>query len=187
MIKLKWQFLNCFGLEQLAWNIEWAAGRWNYLDAVKPASIDIVRKYAQNGAIVELGCGSGALAASLGGQFYKSYKGIDISSVAIKRARLRGIDRSEFEVGSMESADIGPANLIIIMEALFYLEPGQQLALLRKCLYEVAPHGVVYITVHDAAQFDSLLGRVREVGSVVEERRTKNAGKEFVHIVIASK
>jgi trans-aconitate methyltransferase len=186
MVKLKWRILKMFGLERIAWNLEWAAGRWNYLDAVNPLSVEIVRKYSRNGAIVELGCGSGALAASVGSRFYKSYKGVDISNVAIKRARARRIDRSEFEIGTMESAPIGPADLIIIQEALFYLESKQQIGLLQKCLRYVAPQGKVYITVHDGAQYASLVDRVRQAGSVVEERRVKYGEDEFVHIVIDS-
>jgi SAM-dependent methyltransferase len=182
MVKLKWLILKTFGLRRLVWNVEWAAGRWNSLDSANLLSVEIARKYARNGRIIELGCGSGALAASIGDQFYKDYKGIDISDVAIKRARSRRLDRCEFEVGPMESAHIEAADLIIIQEALYYLEPNQQMALLRKCLNGVAPDGAVYITVHDATQFVSLLGRVREAGFVIEERLVK----EFVHIVIAS-
>jgi len=186
MKKSKWSILKFFGLERLVWNVEWAAGRWNYLDAINLASVEIVRKYARNGTIIELGCGSGALAASIGHQLYKNYKGIDISDVAIKRARSRRLDRCEFEVGAMESAHIGPADLIIIKEALYYLEPDQQITLLRKCLNRVAPDGAVYITVHDAAQFVWLLCRVREAGSVIEERRIQTGINELVHIVIGS-
>src|SRR5262249_50327478 len=184
--RLKWRILKMLGCERLVWNIEWAAGRWNYLDAVETTSIDIVRKYSRNGCILELGCGSGALAARIGNQFYTRYKGIDISDVAIKRARLRRLEKAEFEVGSMELAEFPSADLIIIREALYYLEPHQQTKLLEKCVNAVGAHGAIYIRVGDATQFTDVIERVFKAGSVIEELRVKRNSKNAVHVVIGS-
>jgi SAM-dependent methyltransferase len=185
MRKFKWKVVKTLGLETLVWNAEWASGRWDYLDSMKQDSLEIVRKYARNGRIVELGCGSGGLIDQVGVSYFSHYQGFDISRSAVRRARARNLERCEFQVGKMQEAAFGVADLIIVQEALFYLEESEQHALINKCVGRLSPGGAFYVTVHDASQFAPLIAAVRQSGKVMEERFVKADSNEFVHLVVS--
>jgi len=187
MRSLKWKVVKMLGLETLVWNAEWASGRWNSLDVINQDSLDIVKKYARNGRIVELGCGSGALIGQVETSCFSHYLGFDISRSAIRRARSRNLKQCEFQVGKMQAAAFETADLIIIQEALYYLEEPEQRALIKSCVERLSPGGVFYVAVHDANQFAPLIASVRQSGSVVEERLRKDISNEFVHIVVSPK
>jgi trans-aconitate methyltransferase len=181
MIKnTKWYLVKFLGLERAVWNLEWAVGRWDYLNEANPTSIEIVRRYARCGRVIELACGDGALAESIGSEYYTSYKGTDISDKAIERAKARLLSRCEFKVCRMEDWKGESADIVVIRDALYYLNADQQINLLKRAVASVAPYGAVYITVHDAVQHAALLRQVRSAGHVLEERQTVR-----YHIVIA--
>jgi 2-polyprenyl-3-methyl-5-hydroxy-6-metoxy-1,4-benzoquinol methylase len=178
MNKTKWFLVKLLGLERAVWNLEWAVGRWDYLNEANPTSIEIVRRYARCGRVIELACGDGALAESIGSEYYTSYKGTDISDKAIERAKARLLSRCEFKACRMEDWKGEPADIVVIRDALCYLDANQQINVLKRAVASVAPYGAVYITVFDADP--ALLRQVRSAGHVLEERQTVR-----YHIVIA--
>jgi len=58
------------------WDDEYASGRWNYLDETGELSVhSTVEKYASNGSILDLGCGSATASIELNPAVYSTYTG----------------------------------------------------------------------------------------------------------------
>src|SRR5579863_1926032 len=74
-------------LRRRFWDREFANGKWSFAD---DTSSDVVyrhlEKYAGHGSVLDLGCAQGSTAVELASP-YKRYVGVDISEVALKRAR----------------------------------------------------------------------------------------------------
>src|SRR5580765_8505297 len=70
------------------WDTEFQGDRWDCLDRA-PGTCEHphVEKYARNGSILDVGCGRGSTGNELNALAYQSYTGVDISEVAIERAK----------------------------------------------------------------------------------------------------
>src|ERR1700674_5764890 len=71
-------------MKRALWNSEFMGGRWNCLDDTSGDCVyPYVEKYARNGSILDLGCGSGNTGIELDVTAYQQYVGVDISDAAI--------------------------------------------------------------------------------------------------------
>jgi trans-aconitate methyltransferase len=152
-----------------AWDDQFRRGRWQFIaDERSPRTVELVARYADGGRIVELGCAEGALAQLLPEGSFSSFHGIDISPVAIERARSRNLERCTFAAMRLEdwSGDRDVA-CIVAEEVLYYLTPADWRELLPRCLASVAPDGVLLAVVHDAVRYAALMDEVRQCGRIV--------------------
>lgn len=79
--------------KQCLWNFEFSAGHWNFLDSTGDERVHVqIEKYANGGTILDLGCGSGTTGLEVEPQAYSEYLGVDISDIAINKARCRAAD-----------------------------------------------------------------------------------------------
>lgn len=73
-------------------------------------------------SVLELGCGEGHLTQAVLGEA-KSITGIDISDVAIDRARTRKISNAKFIRSDFLQASFEGYDVITAIECLYYLSP----------------------------------------------------------------
>jgi trans-aconitate methyltransferase len=163
--------LNFLGLARLSWNSEYSSGRWSHIVSKSPTTIELVQRYARGGRIVEIGCGEGTLAACIDANSYSGYLGVDISDVAISRAAAKNMPKCEFAVADIRDWSPPAADVVVMEEVLYYLEPSQQERLLSRSLGAVAPSGAVVIVVFDFEEHAATLDRARSAGRLLEERR----------------
>jgi SAM-dependent methyltransferase len=72
------------------WNREYASGRWNCLDSMpKDCVLPHLNAHARGGSILDIGCGPGAIGEAIDPTTYRHYLGVDISDVAIEKARAK--------------------------------------------------------------------------------------------------
>ena len=77
-------------IKQRLWDDDFSRGRWNCLDTtVDDCVYSRIEKSAKGGSILDLGCGSGGTANELNGSAYRDYTGVDISEVAVGKAKKR--------------------------------------------------------------------------------------------------
>ena len=77
-------------LKRGLWNEEYARGRWAGLESMPGDCLyGHVEEHARNGDVLDLGCGPGTTGSELATAAYRSYTGVDISDVAIAKARAR--------------------------------------------------------------------------------------------------
>src|SRR5260370_34756182 len=77
-------------VKRYLWDNEYRRGWWNCLDVMADDCLyPSVEKHAKNGSILDLGCGPGTTGNELNAAKYLFYTGVDISDVAIDKARKR--------------------------------------------------------------------------------------------------
>jgi SAM-dependent methyltransferase len=123
-------FLQSYGTAQMKrslWNNEFASGRWNCADRPpRDFAYGYVEKYADNGSILDLGCGAGRTAAELDRTKYTKYLGVDVSDVALETARQTAVSGEGSHQRFVQS-DIatyvpdGTYDVILFMESLYYI------------------------------------------------------------------
>ena len=75
-------------MKRWIWNKEFASGRWACLDSMSDdCVIPYLNTHARGGSILDIGCGPGAIGEAIDPIAYRHYLGVDISDVAIEKAR----------------------------------------------------------------------------------------------------
>jgi SAM-dependent methyltransferase len=113
---------------QRVFDDQYSTGEWDYLRSSGEAPrFGVVaaycRKFAPGGSVLEVGCGEGILLEHLGRDFRADFTGIDISPVAVDRARALQDDGADFYCADAESFE--PArkfDLVVFNEMLYYLD-----------------------------------------------------------------
>jgi cyclopropane fatty-acyl-phospholipid synthase-like methyltransferase len=86
-------------------------------------------------SVLELGCGEGHLTQEVFARA-RSIVGIDISDIAIERAKKRGLENAQFRSGDILEADFTGHDLITAIECIYYLSPDEQERLFVKIAKE---------------------------------------------------
>jgi len=140
------------------WNDEFAAGKWNCLDASGGESIRyFVEKYANQGAILDLGCGSGTTGIELNPATYSFYTGVDISDEAINKAKIRAFEvnaagRREYCVADILSYTPGSnCSVIFFGDSIYYVPFRRILPMLSRYAKHLSPDGVFAVRLFDVS------------------------------------
>ena len=151
-----------------AWDDQFRRGRWQFIaDERSPTTVQLVARHAGGGRVVELGCGEGGLAQLLPPGSFSSFYGIDISTVAIERARARNLAHCTFDAMALEDwGGDSNVNCLVAEEVLYYLSPPARSDVLKRCLASLAPEGLLLAIVHDSDRYAELMAEVRRSGIV---------------------
>ncbi len=114
-------------IKSVLWNTEFASGRWDCLERTPGDCVyPWVEKYAAQGSILDLGCGSGSTAVELAFDSYRDYTGVDISDVAIAKAVRRSQEAGRAQKNRFAKSDFsnytpaGKYNVILFRESIYY-------------------------------------------------------------------
>lgn len=182
--KIYWRVLRLARLERRLWNGQYVAGRWERSDR-PPRTLELVAQLCAGGRLVELGCGEASVPRQLPAGAFSDYMGVDISDVAISRARaqtaeagVRGCTFLRADIANWEGTR--DATLILAEECLYYLDPSAMRSLLDRCLTSLAPGGSILAVVHDADKHARTLDICRQAGVVLAEEDAQ--GVRYVRI-----
>jgi SAM-dependent methyltransferase len=92
-------------------------------------------KYVGGRSVLELGCGEGHLTQAVFGAA-RSVTGIDLSHVAIERAKALGLPNACFETGDFLDIPFQGYDVIAAIECIYYLTPEDQAAFFEKVARE---------------------------------------------------
>jgi SAM-dependent methyltransferase len=117
-------------IKRSLWNAEYARGRWDKLDQTLGDSLYLpLERYGNGGSILDLGCGSGNTGTELAANTYHDYTGVDISDVAIDKARKRAEEDGRTDKNRYIQSDIfsyEPTHrfdVILFRDSIYYV-PG---------------------------------------------------------------
>ncbi len=123
--------LQAYGTEKIKgylWNIEFSRGRWDGLDKTPSDCVyQYIEKYADIGSILDLGCGSGSTGNELDATTYEHYTGVDISDVAIAKARKRSEENRRADKNRYFQSDIfsyvptRQYDVILFRDSIYYV------------------------------------------------------------------
>jgi 2-polyprenyl-3-methyl-5-hydroxy-6-metoxy-1,4-benzoquinol methylase len=153
------------------WDSEYVTGRWNCLDTTGDQSVHLlVEKYADKGGILDLGCGTGTIGVALNREAYGFYTGLDVSDVAIEKAKQRAqdngyVDRNEYcrsDILSFEPAR--KYKVILYGDSIYYIPQGKIPSMLERYSAFLAENGVFIARLFEAS------GKRLEIIDMIETR-----------------
>lgn len=110
----------------------WQISRATFRDRVLRRSVS---KFVAGKSVLELGCGEGHLTQAIFSNA-RSVTGIDLSNIAIDRAKARGISNAEFQSADFLRVSFEAYDVIAAIECLYYLAPEDQIAFFEKVARE---------------------------------------------------
>ena len=128
-------FLKAYGpsnVKKFFWEKEYSGSKWSFADDTKDDCVyRHLEKFARNGDILDMGCGSGNTANEMSDSAYRSYLGIDISEAALAKAAERSKANGRQHKNHFASADFdtyvppGKYDVILFRESMYHVPLGK--------------------------------------------------------------
>ncbi len=138
------------------WDAEFSSGRWNCLDSTEGDVVyKFVEKYLHKGSILDLGCGSGSTGNELASDAYQYYMGVDISAVALAKARSRTKENAREIRNEYVQSDISTYeplkhfDVILFRDSLYYIPRKKIKTVLTRYSHYLNPDGVFVVRMCD--------------------------------------
>ena len=162
-------------MKRSLWNREFAGGRWDFIDETAGDEVyPFVQEYARGGAILDLGCGSGNTGCELPLSAYDTYLGVDISDVALDKARRRSVECSREKKNRYVQADIvsyqpsSRFDVVLFRESIYYVPKGRIVRMLERYAGSLTDRGVFIVRWHDPEGGAAILELLKGGFEVVE-------------------
>lgn len=164
---------------QRVWNSEYNAGKWDGIPTEDEAGerdpiYGYLAHYGAGASILDLGCGDGITAREMDPDF-SSYLGVDVSDLAIERARLslgQMKDRAgkvRFAVGDIYSFESPEAfSVILFRESIYYVPQHRISGMLARYRNSLAPGGVLMVRLCDRSRYRKIIDLLHREFSVTE-------------------
>jgi SAM-dependent methyltransferase len=162
---------------------EFASGGWDHLESADELLrtrllVDLITARSQRPDVLDVGCGTGILAAALPPGKRGAYLGIDISEEGLQRARARGLPDAGFERGNLEGwAGSGMFDAIVFNESLGYAaDPGRALEGFARSL---RPAGRFYVSIFRYGNSEAIWRRIAGVARIEHSETVVSGGKTW--------
>jgi 2-polyprenyl-3-methyl-5-hydroxy-6-metoxy-1,4-benzoquinol methylase len=164
------------------WDEEFGSGQWNYLERTTEDPIyPMLENYARNGAILDMGCGSGNTANEMDYATFDSYTGTDLSEVAIQKAiertRKNGREgKTEFKCAPIEDfSPEKPYDVILFRESIFYIPVRKIQAVLDRYAAHLKRGGIFVVRMCDREKYAAIVQLINQHYNVVEQKEVEGA------------
>jgi SAM-dependent methyltransferase len=151
-------FLTSYGpssIKKKLWDRDFSSGKWDFIDNTAGDCVyPFLEKYANDGNILDLGCGPGNTANELTSDAYKTYIGVDISAAALEKAVRRTKENGRADKNSFVVSDfLGYAptqdfDIILFRESLYHVPYGQVKPILDKYSKHLKTGGVFIVRLY---------------------------------------
>jgi len=143
------------GFKKRLWDKEFSGTKWNFIDnTVGDCVYPYLEKYANNGNILDLGCGPGNTANELAAHVYQEYIGVDISEAALAKAVKRTRENGRAGKNSFVNSDFlnyeptRDFDIILFRESMYHIPHGQVLPILNKFSRHLKSTGVFIVRLY---------------------------------------
>jgi SAM-dependent methyltransferase len=157
------------GAKRYLWNVEFAGGKWQCLDATPDDCVyPHIEKHARHGSILDLGCGSGSTANELDEASYRDYTGVDISDIALEKARTKTAENGRTNTYRYAQSDIFsyvPAqryDVILFRDSIYYVPWGKIQGMLDRYSRYLNDDGVFIVRMWNGT------GKYKPIAEIIE-------------------
>lgn len=172
------------------WEAQYAAGRWDYLAQLSElARFSILAGYIHHlkpgGAVLDTGCGQGALLGRLPSTCYSRYVGIDVSDSAIATAQKQQNGRSTFLVADCEEySPAGQFDVIVFNEVLCCLR--DPLRTVERYASSLKADGLLLVSLCTAARGSAaILRRLKRAYATIDQVQVTGSGGKISWVCAA--
>jgi SAM-dependent methyltransferase len=165
------------------WDHQYREGAWESLDSMDELGhYMVIAGYIQylfvSPTVLDVGCGPGRLGELLEAFACKSYLGIDLSTEAIKQARLRATTRARFRVADFnEWNPPGRFSAIVFCESLNYAtRPAFTLVRYARAL---EPHGVLIVSLFRHTNHERIWRNVARAFTIIDVMTVTNRNQQM--------
>ena len=166
------------------WEAQYAAGRWDYLAQLPElARFSVLAGYIchlkPGGAVLDAGCGQGALLSRLPSACYSRYVGIDLSASAISVAQRQQSNRSSFLAVDCETYSPEERfDIIVFNEVLCCLR--DPLSTTERYARSLRPDGLLLVSLCMAARGGAtILRRLKRAYATVDEVQVTHGARKI--------
>jgi SAM-dependent methyltransferase len=174
------------------WDEEFAGGQWAYLERTQEDPIySYLEKHLRAGSILDLGCGSGNTGSELDYSKYKKYTGVDVSEVAVEKARARATSdqrqaKNQYVCSDIENYVPGSAyDLILFRESIFYIALHRIKRTLDHYGKYLKPGGLILVRMHDREKYSGIVKLIVKNYSIADHYEV--AGTKGIIIAFSPK
>jgi SAM-dependent methyltransferase len=165
-------------VKKFLWNFEFSRARWDCLESsLGDAVYPYIEKYADQGSILDLGCGSGSTGNELDATAYADYTGVDISDVAIQKAKTRTelngrVDKNEYCQGDILGyVPNRHFDVILFRDSIYYVTLAKINGMLDRYSEYLKQDGVFIVRMWSAdGKYKSIVDTIESNFAVVEKR-----------------
>lgn len=156
--------------KRFLWNAEFSSAKWACLDNTSGDCVyQYIRKYGQQGSILDLGCGSGNTGVELDSSAYQDYTGVDISDVAIRQAKAKTEEHGRIGKNKYVQDEIlsylpsQQFDVILLRDSIYYLPTSRIKPMLSRYARYLKENGVFIVRMWSA------LGRCRAIEELIRK------------------
>ena len=159
------------------WNREFSRGRWDCLDRTPGDCVyPYLEKYAANGSMLDLGCGSGSSGNELDQTKYRLYTGVDVSDVAIAKARRRTEENGRTAQNCYLQSDIfsyvptQQYHVILFRDSIYYIPARRIKAMLDQYAKYLNDGGVFIVRMSNGSdKYKPIMDTIESNFEIVEK------------------
>jgi SAM-dependent methyltransferase len=158
------------------WDAEFSGGRWTCLESMPDDCVYAhVERHANGGSILDLGCGPGTTGPELAAESYASYTGVDISEVAVEKARRKAEECHRAHTNRYFQGDIvsyapnRAHDVILFGDSLYYVPQRLILPMLKRYSQHLTPTGVFVARIY-GRRYQRIVEVIENNFDVVEKR-----------------
>lgn len=172
------------------WDKEYAGGQWDHCDHTPGALIyEYVYRHCRNGAVLDLGCGSGNTGNELDVDRYGTYTGMDISEVAVQKAAARSeangrAGKNQYVAGDLRTfSPAGRYDVILFRESIYYLPVAEIVPALHRYGRHLKEQGVFVVLTSGTkpSRSQKILTLIEEHFQILEKESPKGTG-DFIAV-----
>jgi trans-aconitate methyltransferase len=161
---------------------EYRSGRWDHFFSTDEqprydALLALIYAAHNRPRLLDIGCGSGRLAALLDPRRIESYLGVDLSMEGLARAKSLSLPHAKFEAGNFETwRPRENADLIVFNETIGYARDPLKVA--REFSQFVSPAGALVVSYFRDGNYRALWERLAREFAFEIERVAENGKKQ---------
>ncbi|MCP4325363.1 MAG: class I SAM-dependent methyltransferase [Alteromonadales bacterium] len=146
-----------------------------YGEGYRSRICDWIEKYCAGGLILDLGCSDGHVGYSLRSGYYTKYIGVDLSSMAIKRAINKNSDLKEAKDNQYIVNDIFTyepdevVDVVLFKDAIYYASNNVILNCLKRLSNKLSNEGVFIVHMDNIVRHVRIKELIHNNFNVVEE------------------